>query len=212
MPSRDTWGTTFKPEKILLSHFRNANLTNYKLYLLPSMQSFVYFFSAISAVLQHLLCFDVSEKLLLCLLSSLLNLNQKMRLIRIRQHDLRSEPELLRMSGIRLDEHVSLKFMWWYTQKQTLSRWSDLNRTMSYLYPSWQKKEKLTEHNSCNYFIPFGLVSRRCHYFDLLSSPLICEHFVMMTCNTILCTLQSSDKFAEIHSSLHNCVKTDPKF
>ena len=75
------------------------------------MQSFVYFFSAISAVLPHLLCFDVSEKLLLCLLSSLLNLNQKMRLIRIRQHDLRSEPELLRMSGIRLDEHVSLKFM-----------------------------------------------------------------------------------------------------
>ena len=116
------------------------------------------------------------------------------------------------MSGIRLDEHVSLKFMLWYTQKPTLSCWSDQNRTMSYLYPSWQKKGKLAEHNSCNYFIPFGLVSRRCHYFDLLPSPLICEHFVMMTCNTILCTLQSNDKFAGIHSSLHNCVKTDPKF
>ena len=52
----------------------------------------------------------------------------------------------------------------------------------------------------------------RCHYFDLLPTPLICEHFVMMTCNTILCTLQSNDKFAGIHSSLHNCVKTDPNF
>ena len=42
----------------------------------------------------YVLTFDVYEKLLLCLLSSLRNFNQKMRLIRIRQHDLRSEPEL----------------------------------------------------------------------------------------------------------------------
>ena len=42
--SRDTWGNTFKPEKILLSHFRNANLTSY-ICCHQCNPLFIYFFS-----------------------------------------------------------------------------------------------------------------------------------------------------------------------
>ena len=61
MPNRDTWGNTFKPEKILLSHFRNANLTSY-ICCHQCSPLFIYFSRAISAFSLHLLCFDVHEK------------------------------------------------------------------------------------------------------------------------------------------------------
>ena len=62
VPNRDTWGNTFKPEKILLSHFRNANLTSY-ICCHQCSPLFIYFSRAISAFSLHLLCFDVHEKL-----------------------------------------------------------------------------------------------------------------------------------------------------
>ncbi len=62
VPNRDTWGNTFKPEKILLSHFRNANLTSY-ICCHQCSPLFIYFSRAISAFSFHLLCFDVHEKL-----------------------------------------------------------------------------------------------------------------------------------------------------
>ena len=129
--------------------------------------------------------------------------------------DSRSEPELDKVwrlgYGWALAVHVSLKFMWWYTQKPKLSFWSDHNRTMNYLSEFAKKKQNSLNINLAIISSLWLGIKMSLFWFTAITSHLwaLCDDDMY---NTILCTLQSSDKFAGIHSSLHNCVKTDPKF
>ena len=69
----------------------------------------------------------------------------------VKSDDSRSEPELDKVwrlgYGWALAVHVSLKFMWWYTQKPELSFWSDHNRTMNYLSEFAKKKQNSVNIN-----------------------------------------------------------------